>query len=167
VLRDHRGQVLLGVGIVALTAGFNGILFAHMPAYLVEARRERHDADAEQHLAAVIAQHLSDRAAGGPVPRSPVGEVLRDHRGQVLLGVGIVALTAGFNGILFAHMDQVGRHVGEQDAVEARRERHDADAEQHLAAVIALTAARCCSASASWRSRRASTASCSPTCRPT
>ncbi|WP_288579862.1 MFS transporter [uncultured Methylobacterium sp.] len=42
---------------------------------------------------------LQHRAA-----RSPVGEVLRDHRGRVLLGVGIVALTAGFNGILFAHM---------------------------------------------------------------
>ncbi|MGY2048401.1 MFS transporter [Methylobacterium sp. JK268] len=36
--------------------------------------------------------------------RSPVGEVIRLHRGAVLKGIGIVALTAGFNGILFAHM---------------------------------------------------------------
>lgn len=36
VLRDHRGPVLVGIGVVALTAGFNGILFAHMPAYLIQ-----------------------------------------------------------------------------------------------------------------------------------
>ncbi|MFE1602119.1 MFS transporter [Methylobacterium sp. ID0610] len=36
--------------------------------------------------------------------RSPVGEVLRHHRRAVLAGIGIVALTAGFNGLLFAHM---------------------------------------------------------------
>ena len=36
VLRHHRGPVLVGIGVVALTAGFNGILFAHMPAYLIQ-----------------------------------------------------------------------------------------------------------------------------------
>ncbi|WFT80011.1 MULTISPECIES: MFS transporter [unclassified Methylobacterium] len=36
VLRLHRRAVLAGIGIVALTAGFNGILFAHMPAYLIQ-----------------------------------------------------------------------------------------------------------------------------------
>jgi MHS family proline/betaine transporter-like MFS transporter len=34
VLQGHRRPVLLGVGGLAATAGFNGLFFAHMPAYL-------------------------------------------------------------------------------------------------------------------------------------
>ncbi len=34
VLQAHRGSVLFGIGIIAATAGFNGLFFAHMPAYL-------------------------------------------------------------------------------------------------------------------------------------
>jgi MFS family permease len=43
-------------------------------------------------------------ALGASASRRPVGEVLRLHRGPVLLGCGVVTLTAGFNGLLFAHM---------------------------------------------------------------
>ena len=34
VLRSHRGAVLTGIGILALTGGFNGLYFSHMPGYL-------------------------------------------------------------------------------------------------------------------------------------
>ena len=34
VLQSHRGAVLTGIGILALTGGFNGLYFSHMPGYL-------------------------------------------------------------------------------------------------------------------------------------
>lgn len=34
VLRSHRGAVVTGIGILALTGGFNGLYFSHMPGYL-------------------------------------------------------------------------------------------------------------------------------------
>lgn len=34
VLRAHRGPVVVGIAALAATAGFNGLYFAHMPAYL-------------------------------------------------------------------------------------------------------------------------------------
>ena len=34
VLQTHRGAVLTGIGILALSAGFNGLYFSHMPGYL-------------------------------------------------------------------------------------------------------------------------------------
>ncbi len=34
VLRSHRGAVLTGIGVLALTGGFNGLYFSHMPGYL-------------------------------------------------------------------------------------------------------------------------------------
>ena len=34
VLRSHCGAVLTGIGILALTGGFNGLYFSHMPGYL-------------------------------------------------------------------------------------------------------------------------------------
>lgn len=34
LLRTHPQQVLVGIGLVASTAAFNGLLFAYMPAYL-------------------------------------------------------------------------------------------------------------------------------------
>jgi MFS transporter, MHS family, proline/betaine transporter len=34
VLQSHRGPVLTGIGILALTGGFNGLYFSHMPGYL-------------------------------------------------------------------------------------------------------------------------------------
>ncbi|WP_443969736.1 MFS transporter [Sphingobium sp. CR28] len=36
VLATHQGAILLGCGVTLLTAGFNGLFFAHMPAYLVQ-----------------------------------------------------------------------------------------------------------------------------------
>ncbi|PSJ41014.1 MFS transporter [Sphingomonas deserti] len=36
VMRSHPGAILLGCAVAALTAAFNGLLFAHMPAYLVQ-----------------------------------------------------------------------------------------------------------------------------------
>jgi MFS family permease len=36
VLAGHSRTVMLGCAITALTAGFNGLLFAHMPGYLVQ-----------------------------------------------------------------------------------------------------------------------------------
>lgn len=44
------------------------------------------------------------RQLGAAASRRPVGEVLRLHGRAVVLGCGVVALTAGFNGLLFAHM---------------------------------------------------------------
>lgn len=34
VLRTHRRQVLTGIALLALTGGFNGLYFSHMPGYL-------------------------------------------------------------------------------------------------------------------------------------
>ena len=34
VLQSHRGAVLTGIAILALSAGFNGLYFSHMPGYL-------------------------------------------------------------------------------------------------------------------------------------
>lgn len=34
VLQTHRAQVLTGIGLLALTGGFNGLYFSHMPGYL-------------------------------------------------------------------------------------------------------------------------------------
>ncbi|MFN7980130.1 MAG: MFS transporter [Vicinamibacterales bacterium] len=34
VLQTHRGAVFTGIGILALSAGFNGLYFSHMPGYL-------------------------------------------------------------------------------------------------------------------------------------
>lgn len=34
VLQTHRGAVLTGIGVLALSAGFNGLYFSHMPGYL-------------------------------------------------------------------------------------------------------------------------------------
>jgi MHS family proline/betaine transporter-like MFS transporter len=34
VLVSHRGAVLTGIGMLALSAGFNGLYFSHMPGYL-------------------------------------------------------------------------------------------------------------------------------------
>lgn len=34
VVQTYRGPVLAGIGIIAATGGFNGLFFAHMPAYL-------------------------------------------------------------------------------------------------------------------------------------
>lgn len=34
VLVSHRGAVLVGIGCLALSAGFNGLYFSHMPGYL-------------------------------------------------------------------------------------------------------------------------------------
>jgi MFS transporter, MHS family, proline/betaine transporter len=34
VLQSHRGPVLTGIGLIALTGGFNGLYFSHMPGYL-------------------------------------------------------------------------------------------------------------------------------------
>jgi hypothetical protein len=34
VLQSHRGAVVTGIGLLALTGGFNGLYFSHMPGYL-------------------------------------------------------------------------------------------------------------------------------------
>lgn len=34
VLKSHRAPVLTGIGLLALTGGFNGLYFSHMPGYL-------------------------------------------------------------------------------------------------------------------------------------
>ena len=34
VLQSHRAPVLIGIGVLALTGGFNGLYFSHMPGYL-------------------------------------------------------------------------------------------------------------------------------------
>lgn len=34
VLQSHRGPVLTGIALLALTGGFNGLYFSHMPGYL-------------------------------------------------------------------------------------------------------------------------------------
>lgn len=34
VLQTHRGAVVTGIGVLALSAGFNGLYFSHMPGYL-------------------------------------------------------------------------------------------------------------------------------------
>lgn len=34
VLKSHRGAVVTGIGLLALTGGFNGLYFSHMPGYL-------------------------------------------------------------------------------------------------------------------------------------
>jgi hypothetical protein len=48
--------------------------------------------------------------------RQPVREVLRTHPRAILLGCAVVAPTAGFNGLLFAHMPvYLGQMVGYED----------------------------------------------------
>ncbi|RVU21766.1 MFS transporter [Methylobacterium oryzihabitans] len=88
VLRHHRRAVLAGIGIVALTAGFNGILFAHMPAYLAGVLRYDRQGIALAMNLALVAMSLSLLAASWFADRVPPRRLLLAS--SVILLVGAV-----------------------------------------------------------------------------
>lgn len=76
VLRFHRGAVLMGCAVVALTAGFNGLLFAHMPAYLGQVLGYERQAIAVAMNVALLAMSLSLLAASTAADRVPPHRLL-------------------------------------------------------------------------------------------
>jgi predicted MFS family arabinose efflux permease len=92
VLRFHRGAVLMGCCVVALTAGFNGLLFAHMPAYLGQVLGYERHAIAIAMNVALLAMSLSLLAASSAADRVPPRYLL--GASSLLLLVGAPAAYA-------------------------------------------------------------------------
>lgn len=86
VLRLHRRAVLTGIGIVALTAAFNGILFAHMPAYLGQVLRYDRQTVALAINVALLAMSVSLLAASWFADRIPPRRLLQASTLLLLVG---------------------------------------------------------------------------------
>lgn len=86
VLRLHRRAVLTGMGIVALTAAFNGILFAHMPAYLGQVLRYDRQTVALAINVALLAMSASLLAASWFADRIPPRRLLQASTLLLLVG---------------------------------------------------------------------------------
>ena len=86
VVRDDHGAILLGCCVVALTAGFNGLLFAHMPAYLGQVLAYPRQEVAIAMNVALLAMSLSLLAASWLADRMPPQRLLRAS--SLLLIVG-------------------------------------------------------------------------------
>lgn len=87
VLRQHPGSMMAGIGVTAVVAGFNGILFAYLPTYLVRVAGYRPGVVATAILAGVVAS----------VPAVVVGGALSDvlrPRRVLRMGSIVVLLAA-------------------------------------------------------------------------
>lgn len=112
VLRSHRMAVLVGIGLLAASAGFNGLFFSHMPGYLTRVLGY----DARQAVIAAtigvvvhasmiglvgwVAQRVSPRAlmrvgaAGLVLSAYPFYTALAGAHGSptmLLVGIGVIA----------------------------------------------------------------------------
>lgn len=86
VLRTHWRAILLGCAVVAPTAGFNGLLFAHMPAYLGQVvGYERHDVAGAMNIALLI-MSLSLLTASWWADRIPARYLLMGSSLALLFG---------------------------------------------------------------------------------
>ncbi|HUU34542.1 MAG TPA: MFS transporter [Vicinamibacterales bacterium] len=85
VLQAHRGPVLVGIATLAATAGFNGLYFAHMPAYLARVLAyDPREAVVAQTIG-VIVHALCILAVGGNADRIAPYKLMR--LGALLLAV--------------------------------------------------------------------------------
>ncbi|WP_206185986.1 MFS transporter [Sphingosinicella sp. BN140058] len=89
VLRTHPGSILLGCAVVALTAGFNGLLFAHMPAYLGQVLGYDRQAVAIAMNVALLAMSLSLLAASWWADRVPPRFLLLGSSVLLLVGAPV------------------------------------------------------------------------------
>lgn len=86
VLRLHGRAVLIGCGVVALTAGFNGLLFAHMPAYLGQVLGYDRQASAVAMNVALFLMSLSLLAASSFADRVPPRRLMQASALLLLVG---------------------------------------------------------------------------------
>jgi MFS family permease len=86
LLRTHGSQVLVGIGLLAGTACFNGLFFSHLPAYLSTVLRYQPREAVLAQTAGVIAAAAAILAAGWLASRVPPRQLLRVGVGLLMIG---------------------------------------------------------------------------------
>ncbi len=86
LLRTHRSQVVVGIGLLAGTACFNGLFFSHLPAYLSTVLRYQPREAVLAQTAGVIAAAAAILAAGWLASRVPPRHLLRVGVGLLMIG---------------------------------------------------------------------------------
>lgn len=89
VLRTHPRAILLGCAVVAPTAGFNGLLFAHMPVYLGQMLGYEDHAVASAMNLALLTMSLSLLAVSWWADRIPARRLLMLSSVLLLVGAPI------------------------------------------------------------------------------
>jgi MFS family permease len=89
VLRTHARAIVLGCAVVAPTAGFNGLLFAHMPAYLGQIAGYERQAVASAMNVALLMMSLSLLTASWWADRIPPRYLLMASSVLLMFGAPI------------------------------------------------------------------------------